>query len=82
MSGEHFADNKAPTGAAVATSEDISPSKRGVNGDKDNLLEGNGSLHRRKIPSPNADPELGVAENQQRHDTNSSVPNLQGTHLT
>ena len=63
MADDYHEDSE--TGGAIATSEDISASKKGRDGDKDNLLDtGGGTLFKRK--NVMSDPEVGMISDQER----------------
>ena len=81
MSGEYIGRNDGQSGAAVATSEDISISKRGINGDKNTLLDDNGTLHQRKNITSCSDPEIGPALNQEQNLNDNNIIDNQGIHF-
>ena len=69
------------TGAAIATSEDISSSKKGRDGDKDNLLDtGSGTLFKRK--NVMSDPEAGMISDQERATNTHDVIDNEGILIT
>ena len=58
-------------GSAIATSEDISVSRRGIDGDKDNLIEcSEGNLFKRR--NILSDPEAGIV-NLQGNDYSQNI---------
>ena len=61
MADDYRDDNEI--GSAIATSEDISVSRRGIDGDKDNLIEcSEGNLFKRR--NILSDPEAGIVNHQ------------------
>ena len=67
MSVDYLGANGDELGGAVVTSEDISIPKKGINGDKDTLLDTNGTLHQRKNITSVHDPEAGVVGNDDQN---------------
>ena len=61
MADDYRDDNEI--GSAIATSEDVSVSRRGIDGDKDNLIEcSEGNLFKRR--NILSDPEAGIVNHQ------------------
>ena len=81
MSGEYVDTHDNQSGGAVATSEDISVSKRGINGDKDTLLDMNGTIHQRKNTVSNSDPEAGITQNDVHNHHHNPVLDNEGTNV-
>ena len=63
MADKHYKDNETHSGGAIATSEDISISKKGISGDKDNLLDSDYTLFKRR--NNLSDPEAGNVTNEE-----------------
>ena len=59
MSGEQFFDDDTVCGAAVATCEDSSSPKRGIDGDEDRLFGTSDTTNQRKKIIKTTDPEIG-----------------------
>jgi hypothetical protein len=81
MSGEHQDTHDNQSGGAVATSEDITVSKRGINGDKDTLLDMNGTIHQRKTTVSNSDPETGIIQNEGHNQHHNPVLDNEGINV-
>ena len=64
-------------GGAIATSEDISVSKRGIDGDKDNLIDcSEDNLFKRRNVS--SDPEAGIVNRQGNDYSQNNVIDSEG----
>ena len=75
MADDYHDDNEI--GGAVATSEDISVSRRGIDGDKDNLIDcSEGNLFKRKNVS--SDPEAGIVNHQGNDYSQNNVIDSEG----
>ena len=75
MADDYHDDNEI--GGAVATSEDISVSRRGIDGDKDNLIDcSEGNLFKRKNVS--SDPEAGIVNLQGNDYSQNNVIDSEG----
>lgn len=79
MEDEYHEDNENTSGGAIATSGDISVSKKGIDGDKDNLLETNYTLFKRKNTS--SDPESGNFTNDEGVYSQNHLNDNEGNYL-
>ena len=74
MSGEQFFDDDTVCGAAVATCEDLSSPKRGIDGDEDRLF---GTNQRKKV-TKTTDPEIGYDTKNSHNTTRREVADDEG----
>ena len=75
MADDYHDDNEI--GGAIATSEDISVSKRGIDGDKDNLIDcSEDNLFKRRNVS--SDPEAGIVNRQENDYSQNNVIDSEG----
>ena len=78
MSGEQFFDDDTVCGAAVATCEDLSSSKRGIDGDEDRLFGTSDTTNQRKKITKTTDPEIGNDTKNSHNTTRREVAEDEG----
>ena len=78
MSGEQFFDDDTVCGAAVATCEDLSSSKRGIDGDEDRLFGTSDTTNQRKKITKTTDPEIGNDTKNGHNTTRREVADDEG----
>ena len=78
MSGEQFFDDDTVCGAAVATCEDLSSPKRGIDGDEDRLFGTNDTTNQRKKITKTTDPEIGNDTKNSHNTTRREVADDEG----
>ena len=74
MSDKYLPNTDEQSGSSVVTSEEISITKRGISGDKENLIDINETLKHRKNATKGLDPEMGIVTNEDLTHHRSQVP--------
>ena len=78
MSKEQFFDDDIVCGAAVATCEDLSSPKRGIDGDQDRLFGTSDTTNQRKKITKTTDPEIGNDTKNSHNTTRREVADDEG----
>ena len=78
MSGEQFFDDDTVCGAAVATCEDLSSPKRGIDGDEDRLFGTSDTTNQSKNITKTTDPEIGYDTKNSHNTTRREVADDEG----
>ena len=78
MSGEQFFNDDTVCGAAVATSEDLSALKQGIDGDEDRLFGTSDTTNQRKKITKTTDPEIGNDPKNSHNNTRREVADDEG----